>query len=156
MSNWTHVASIFRIDDVTLLDKKNRPDLDKVFGKECVLGETDDKSLDEFSKEWKKMVKAPEKYLPHGSEGSLRKLIWENPDPHMMAHYTVAVWGDLRDHESIEEIEEWFHDCCRKLKGWVRQASCAVSNDLNGSKTVVYRLDEVEKPGNEKTKSINL
>ena len=142
MSNWTHVACVFRVDDCSLLRKKDRPNLDKVFGKECVLKGTDDDSLAEFSKEWKKLVKNPEKYLPTGSEGTLQKSIWENPDPSAVARYTVTVWGDLRDHENPEEIETWFRGCCDKLKDWLRQACCTAVNDLNGERNVIYRLDE--------------
>lgn len=142
MSNWTHVACVFRVDDIPFLNKKQRPNMDKVFGKECVLRTTDKEDLDAFCKEFRKASKNPDKYLPMGSEGSLHKSIWTNPDPGAAAHYTVTVWGDLRDHESVEEIETWFRGCCDKLKNWLRQACCTIVNDLNGEKNIIYRLDE--------------
>ena len=81
MSNWTHVAAVFRVDDLATLSKKTRSNPDKVFGKECLLIGTDDESIKAFSKEYRNAMKYPEKYLPMGSEGSLHKSVWENPDP---------------------------------------------------------------------------
>ena len=142
MSNWTHVAAVFRVDDLATLSKKTRSNPDKVFGKECLLNGIDDDSIKAFSKEYKNAMKHPEKYLPMGSEGSLHKSVWENPDPSELAHYTITVWGDLRDHESIDEIETWFRGCCEKLKGWIRQACCTIVNDFNGARNIMYRFDE--------------
>jgi hypothetical protein len=88
------------------------------------------------------MVEHPDEYLPHGSEGSLQKSVWENPDSTAVAHWTVTVWGDLRDHDSIDEIEKWFRGCCDRLRDWLRQACCEIDNDLNGGKAISYRLDE--------------
>lgn len=136
MSNWTHVAAVFRIDDLAFTD--NRPDLDKVFGKECIWG--DDFSA--FCREHDKQREHPEDYLPMGSEGSLHKSVWENPDDSAAAHWTVTVWGDLRDHENAEEIETWFRGCCNQLKFWLRQAVLTVTNDVNGARPpIAYRFD---------------
>lgn len=138
MSNWTHVAAVFRIDDIDLLDIENRPDIDGVFGKECIWGE----DFHAFCAERRKQLEHPEEYLPMGSEGSLHKTVWKNPDSSAAAHWTVTVWGDLRDHESVEEIEKWFRGCCDRLKDWIRQACCEIDNDLNGGKVISYRLGE--------------
>lgn len=140
MSNWTHVAAVFRVDDMSLFTGKS-VDFDKVFGKECIW--LDD--LHSFCKEHKKAEEHPEKYLPMGSEGSLHKNVWINPDQSSIAHFVVTVWGDLRDHDSLDDIEKWFRGCCDKLKGCIRQATCLVSNELNGDRTISFRFnDEIE------------
>ncbi|WP_269581878.1 hypothetical protein [Roseibium sp. Sym1] len=42
--------------------------------------------------------------VPCGSEGSLMTHLWENPQEHQLAAYTVTIWGDLRDYDDVEEI----------------------------------------------------
>ena len=147
MSNWTHVAAVFRVDDLSLFIGK-AVDMDKVFGKECIWGDDTKK----FCREFKKAEAHPEKYLPLGSEGSLHKSVWVNPDPHSVAHFVVTVWGDLRDHDSLDEIESWFRGCCSKLKGWIRQVACLISNELNGDRTISFRFDDEIKPKSKKGK----
>jgi hypothetical protein len=73
-----------------------------------------------------------EEYLPLGSEGSLRKSIWVNPDKNDMASYTVTVFGDLRDHHNPDEIIDWFKGVCSKF--WVRNAIITVKNEWGGTK----------------------
>lgn len=155
MSNWTHVAAVFRVDGLRGYEKE--PDWDKILGKECLFPQHEsdargqwihtekaetafDEDLKAFGKLCKDAAKHPTKYLPMGSEGSLQKSVWRNPDASHIAAYTVTVWGDLRDHESIGEIKEWFDRCCKKLM--IRQATCTASNELNGTETWTYRLDE--------------
>ena len=70
MSNWTHVAGIIRIDDLRLKD--TIPDFDKLIGKELHFMDT--------IAMWDEARDHPERYLPQGSEGSLMKSVWINPD----------------------------------------------------------------------------
>lgn len=125
MSNWTHVAGIIRVDGLTELD------FDEVIGKECLWGSP--------SEVWEDAEVNPDKYLPMGSEGSLRKSVWENPDKNCLASYTISIFGDLRDHHSTTDIIEWFKEKCKEL--WVRNAVITVSNELYGTETYTY-VDE--------------
>lgn len=45
--------------------------------------------------------------IPHGSEGSLVWTKWENPLRSSLSAYTITVFGDLRDYDNLEEIEEY-------------------------------------------------
>ena len=114
MSVWTHVAGIIRIDDIRLGD--TLPDFDKLIGKEC--------QWESPTEVWDDMECRPEDYLPMGSEGSLEKSVWINPDKGCMSSYTVSIFGDLRDYEDSESIIEWFKNKINEIneiKG-VRQA----------------------------------
>jgi len=88
MSTWTHIAGAIRIDAFGDIKKLIQDRL----GNTCNFHSTD--------KEWKDCN------VPCGSEGSLQYKILEVGKP--LAMYTVAIWGDLRDYEDIEEIKEWF------------------------------------------------
>ena len=82
MSIWTHVAGVIRFDSF--------------LGEDLDLGIPVDfrDSLEDFCK----------CTLPCGSEGSLEYQIYENPDPHSVARWSVQFWGDLRDYDNEEEI----------------------------------------------------
>lgn len=123
MSNWTHVAGIIRIDEIRLDERT--PDFDKIIGKECLFESSRDV--------WHDCNKHPEKYLPMGSEGSLHKSVWINPNRNAVAAYTVSVFGDLRDHDDPREIIDWFKDKCAGVNA--RNAVITVVNELNGSIT---------------------
>lgn len=73
-----------------------------------------------------------------GSEGSLEMSVWTNPDPCCMAAYTVSIFGDLRDHDSTEEIINWFEEKCKELGGSIRQAVITVDNERYGTQTKTY------------------
>ena len=128
MSNWTHVAAIFRIDSLPHEGK----DFTKIFGKELDYYDSTEK--------WNEASDHPEHFLPLGSECSLQMSIWENPDKSCMNAFTISVFGDLRDHDSIEEIIKWFDEKCSML--WIRQAVITVENEWNGTQTKTYG-DEV-------------
>lgn len=132
MSNWTHVAGVIRIDSFRF--SGDLPDFDKLIGKECLFESPMDV--------WKDADKNPKAYLPIGSEGSLQKSIWVNPDSSHMAAYTVAVFGDLRDHHDPDEIIVWFKDKCKFINdsgaGFIRQATVTVDNELEGNRTWTY------------------
>lgn len=127
MSNWTHVAAIFRVDGFY-----HDYDFTKIFGKELNFNDSKDK--------WRVSEKHPEQFLPLGSEGSLKMSIWENPDCSCVAAYTVSIFGDLRDHNSIDEIINWFDEKCKGI--WIRQAVITVENEMYGTSTKTYRYEE--------------
>lgn len=124
MSNWTHVAGIIRVDGFRV-GADTEPDWDGIIGKEL-------RYEDEFEK-WKEAEDHPERFMPLGSEGSLTKSIWANPDKSCIAAYTVSIFGDLRNHDDPDIIVEWFKDKCNKM--FVRQATITVKNEWNGMRT---------------------
>ena len=124
MSQWTHVNAIFRLDSFGRIDDEK---IISIFGKEVDYEHIDEVEYDE---DWE--VKDKEKYLPIGSEGSLKMSIWHNPNTSHMASTTVSVFGDLRDYDSFDEIEEWFNRCCDKV--FLRQAVCQVEVEYYGTK----------------------
>lgn len=124
MSNWTHVAGIIRVDGFRV-GANTEPDWDGIIGKEL-------RYEDDFEK-WKEAENHPGRFMPLGSEGSLTKSIWANPDKNCIAAYTVSIFGDLRDHDDPDIIVEWFKDKCDKM--FVRQATITVKNEWNGMKT---------------------
>lgn len=131
MSVWTHVAGIIRVDELRLVDDA-KPDWDKIIGKEL--------NWEDPHEIWADYDKNPEAFMPCGSEGSLKKVIWENPDKSSLASYTVSVFGDLRDYDNFAEIKEWFAGVCSKL--WVRDAVITANCEL-GTRFVAY-WDTVE------------
>ena len=130
MSNWTHVAGIIRVDCLRI-DDMEELDFDKIIGKECLWGSPIEM--------WEDAEANPDKYLPMGSEGSLQKSVWENPDKNCLASYTISIFGDLRDHHSASYIIEWFKEKCKLL--WVRNAVITVDNEWYGTETYTY-VDE--------------
>ena len=127
MSNWTHVAAIFRID--SLFRTLN---CTEIFGKELHYGSPLDK--------WDEAEVHPERFLPCGSEGSLHISVWEDPNESSIAAYAVSVFGDLRDHDSIDEIIQWFDEKCKLVN--IRQAVITVDNELNGVQTKTYEYED--------------
>ncbi len=130
MSVWTHVAGIIRVDGLRSDDTK--PDWDKIIGKE--LGWGDPHEI------WDDYDKNPEAFMPCGSEGSLKKVIWENPNKSSLASYTVSIFGDLRDYGDLAEIKKWFERVCSKL--WVRNAVITAECELGSNFTAHW--DEAE------------
>ena len=129
MSNWTHVAGIIRVDGLPILPKV---DFDEIIGKECLFNSP--------VEVWDDMEKHPDSYLPMGSEGSLQKIIWENPNKNCLASYTVSIFGDLRDHHSTSDIIEWFKKKCESL--WMRNAVITVTNEVCGTETYTYEEEK--------------
>jgi len=123
MSSWSHVAGIIRMD--TIRGVVPMPDFDELIGKEV--------RFEDGTEVWDDAEKNPNKYLPMGSEGSLEKIVWINPDESYCAAYVISIFGDLRDHESAEELIEWFKKKVTEIDGckfgWVRQAVITVNND---------------------------
>lgn len=132
MSVWTHVAAVFRIDGIKLESAVNgsingRPsiDWDKITGKAIYDGDwlsDDDYERQKIRDSWDEYDRHPSRFMPTGSEGSLQRLLWVNPDMYCAAHYTVTVFGDLRDYDDHEAIHKWFDEVCAKC--CIRQAVC--------------------------------
>ena len=129
MSIWTHVAGVIRIDG---LDEDFN--WDELLGKE--VGYNDSYDV------WEDAGSHPNEYMPCGSEGSLEKSIWKNPDEHCLAAYTVSVFGDLRDYDDLDAIVKWFEQVCKKL--WVRNAVLTAECE-NGRVVNVYWDSETDK-----------
>lgn len=125
MSNWTHVAAIFRVDSFRFAG--HEINFSEVFGQELSYRDRG---------AWYEAEACPENFLPFGSEGSLHMSVWENPEQNHIAAYTVSVFGDLRDHDSIEEIMEWFEKKCQAVS--IRQAVITVHNEYHGTQTRTY------------------
>jgi len=132
MSNWIHVNAAIRIDDLRLDDSV--PDFDKLIGKEYSYLDDD----------WDGMIHNPNLYLPMGSEGSLQKSVWINPDKSYAAAYTVTIFGDLRDcgKEDAEKVIEWFKDKCNEINV-VRDAVITVR--VNSDKPLIFVYDRFKK-----------
>ena len=131
MSTWTHVAAVFRIDGLkvdlygAMINGRVRPRWDEVTGRaihECEVLTDDSYELRWNADDWKDYDEHQEQFMPTGSEGSLQRLVWENPDTSCMARYTVTVFGDLRDYNDQQAIHEWFDGVCEKCI--IRQAVC--------------------------------
>ena len=124
MSIWTHVAATFRIDsfrDIMGLPKADDSIWSEIFGRECLWG-ADRETYEEQSKH-------PDRFLPCGSEGSLQMSVWKNGDESSLFSNVVSVFGDLRDFESYDKIEQWFNRCCERVQSnhmAIRQAVCHV------------------------------
>ena len=120
MSCWTHVAATVRVDGFRIFGDDVEPDWDAIFGKEC--------SFYASREKWDDAMEHPDKYLPMGSEGSLRKTVWTNPDRSHADAYTVSIFGDLRDYDNPETIIEWFKKIVNSDVIDVRQACITVTN----------------------------
>lgn len=129
MSTWTHVAATFRVDGLRPLGD-GEPDWDAVLGRETYEPRDYD-ILGEERRWYRESVtdaeEHPDAYMPFGSEGSLHRSVWVNPDESHMAAYVVTVFGDLRDYDDVEAIRKWFAKVCGRCL--VRQAVCDVVVD---------------------------
>lgn len=125
MSQWTHVASCFRIDSFGEISDEQ---IYNVFGKFV----SDD--------DWDDAEENPSEYLPCGSEGSLNISIWHNPSKHSIASTTVMAFGDLRDYNDVEALEEWFNKVCSGFM--IRQAVMEIDVEFKGKYTLNYKEKE--------------
>lgn len=126
MSLWTHVAAVFQYDTIShkyVHHDSYKPDWDLVFGKQTVVP-VDYESIDAWFESVDDAYNNPDKYMPFDSEGSLQRSVWENPKQSSSAHYTITIFGDLRDYTDTEEIKKWFERSCHR--GWLRQGTCHV------------------------------
>ena len=144
VSIWTHVVAVFRIDDLRIqsndisLEDETKELLvrfDEIFGKECL--------WESSSEIWSDCEENPEKYLPCGSEGTLHKVVYINPDRSDITAYVVTVYGDLRDYEELDPVLEWFKQCCNNKYLAIRQACIMATNGLE-TKTLVTQWGEIK------------
>ena len=131
MSVWTHVAAVFRIDGLKVgmdgprINGYVTPDWDEVTKKaiyECDWLTEDSYEQRRMRDDWNEYREHPERFMPTGSEGSLQRLVWVNPDKHSMPRWVVTVFGDLRDYDDPEAIHKWFDEVCSRC--YIRQAVC--------------------------------
>ena len=143
MSVWTHVAAVFRIDYVSdeflysRISGRRRVDWDEVTGR-TIHELTDLLNPDSYEErcerdDWRAYDEEPDAFVPTGSEGSLQRLVWANPDSSCAAHYTVTVFGDLRDYDDVDAIGAWFEGVCDRCS--IRQAVCQVVCESGVSRT---------------------
>ena len=134
MSSWVHVAAIARIDYLPILKDGTETDFDTIFGKECLWGDGNFKyafsHLDEF--------------LPMGSEGSLRKTVWVNPNENHADHYVVSIFGDLRGVSGCDWIIDWFKKKLSKV--YVRQATITVESEWLGTASWTFDRETAKSP----------
>ena len=127
MSHWVHVAAIVRLDALRIGGESFTDDIKAYFGK----------STDDYPCDWEDSYDHPEQWLPGGSEGTCSMQVWENPDQHCLATYTVSIFGDLRDVDMGDHILEWFEKklsleviCSQPFS--VRQAVISVEEEYTG------------------------
>lgn len=130
MSIWTHVLGAVRIDALPIGPQTNWKEF---FGKEC--------AYDAPNAVWSDYRDHSEDYLPGGSEGTLKSILWTNPDPHHMAKYTLTIFGDLRDYDTPEEIIKWFKE---KVAGVTFIRSAVITVELEGAKPLVWNYSDEE------------
>lgn len=142
MSCWNHVAGVIRIDGWPAeegSDVYSDEFWDKLIGKEVRYGRGmwDEYDKDSFA------------FMPVGSEGSLQKTVWINPDKSSLASYTVTIFGDLRDYQDCHSIIEWFSGLCEKIENTetlcVRDAVVVSNNEWHGIETWSFNWNEREK-----------
>lgn len=145
MSNRTHVAAVFRVDGIP--SSMPEPGFEEAFGKvvpdyerslDKKVRETEEYKAAELANgnAWAEYDEHPERFVPTGSEGSLQTSVRRNPRKSCAAACTATVFGDLRDHDSIEEIEERFRKCCSKA--WIRQAVVDIDDEMNGHRPIAW------------------
>lgn len=121
MSQWTHVAAVFRIDDIRVIGSDmTTEDIENIIGKPFTYDDMCEWNVDETSK-----------LLPHGSEGSLEYSFHKNPKENCLAAYVLTVFGDLRDYGGFNELETWFKECCDKFN--IRQACITIEDEYVGT-----------------------
>ena len=133
MSNWTHVAAVVRVDDIRIPELSDGDvDFVSVFGKEC--------RFDSPEEVWDNLHDHPDQYLPRGSEGTLHMEVWTNPDLSHCDAYTVTIFGDLRDHDSAQEVISWFKTKLERdpIEGRIRNACIVANNECYGAQSWSY------------------
>ena len=126
MSQWTHVAAVFRLDSFGQIPDEN---IREVFGRVVTYEQL--YNFDETD---------CAKILPIGSEGTLKMSIWHNPDDGCLASTTVSVFGDLRDYggDDIEKLKQWFNECCEAFN--TRQAVMHVIDEYASEPLIVQHV----------------
>ena len=106
MSIWTYVDATF----------KGEFDVERA--REVVGYEINwEDDLDEWDRKCSDRREHPERYLPMGSEGTLRAVI---------EHDRITVHGALRGFSNHHEIWEWFDRVCMRLRTERAKCKCVV------------------------------
>jgi len=122
MSTWTHVNGCIRVDGIPGLGLPG----DTLASIRDILGTP-------VSYEQRKPVSNP---LPTGSEGSFTYKIIRAGDGLVM--WTIPIWGDLRDYDDVEAIEQWFEGV---IHSGVMIRSAVLEVEVDGSPIVVFTED---------------
>lgn len=140
MSVWTHVAGIIRVDSFPGVDFP-KPDFDDLIGKSCNWNDHEDV--------WADYGKNPEKYMPGGSEGTIEKVVWTNPDKSDLSAYTVSIFGDLRDFDESDfhKIKTWLSITFKRINdgkenAFIRQACVLVEREYGARKMYIADIDD--------------
>jgi hypothetical protein len=91
MSQWTHFCGCIRYDGLVFNEEAARRFAPN-------LGDTVD--FDDPPEQWDVCD------VPCGSEGSIKWLVWTNPQENALARWTVTIFGDLRNYGRYEVIKE--------------------------------------------------
>ena len=135
MSIWTHVTGSVRFVDFAVQDgavSEFDRDYYYIFGKECTCHSSKDVRKDARQN--------PDDYMPMGSEGSLRRSMYNAGNC-----VIVSVFGDLRDYSRPEEIINWFKKSLKILNDEciIRQAVITVVCDgIDEAITYTYGGEE--------------
>ena len=74
--------------------------------------------------------------LMHGDSTVIDTMtVWENPDKCCVDHFTVSIFGDLRDHDDPQGIVDWFKGKVEEFGYSARNATIVATNECNGSAT---------------------
>lgn len=124
MSVWTHVVGIINVDYLRLGDGDGATGvklMEDILGPMATLGAFDVDTL-AFERDPEALDNCK---LPLGSEGSVVYAIYQHGEPNEATWATVVLRGDLRDYESIEEIDSWIREVAEAICGddtrmWIR------------------------------------
>jgi len=124
MSQWTHVAGVFRIDHVVI--RESHADV------------------------FKKLQIWLDVNLPYGSEGPLQYALNYSGDEgpgHSSAWWgELTFWGDLRDFDDVNRINKWVNTVCERLETlnmYLRQALYEI--DVEFKSRQIYILNDDQK-----------
>ena len=112
MSDWVHIAAVFRLDFTAEPTPMEAYDIGERLGYHhdtgcCDIGES-----------------GPGESYPQGSEYFAD---WEILRPgwdETKNHQVVVVYGDLSDVSTLNGIEDWFYASCKRFGGSLVQACC--------------------------------
>ncbi len=128
MSQWTHVNGAIRFDGIRVLPGFNRHSIEKILGNTVNFSDPEN-AWDECN-------------VPRGSEGSIQFFINENPHKESLSSFMVNIWGDLRDYDNIEKIQEWFEGVIAHKDVIIRSAILEIEVEFNQKFILIHRYDE--------------
>lgn len=76
--------------------------------------------------------------LPAGSEGQLEYQLWTNPHINHATKHTLNIFGDLRNFNDDNYIEEWFNKLCSRF--YFRGAILEIDNTSNAFVIIIHNL----------------